>query len=114
MKTFGFGEDIMTQEVLALQEEQQKSRASAAPTQTGDCPGCSSGTQTSFQRTRRLSEPRVRPTVTGMWAMSVLWAAESLADLVAELRRASCSGSACGLLTAKAQHRVGGRGVAGS
>lgn len=65
----------MVQQRVIAEENRPKSRTSAA------------GIQPSRLATSKLDHHRPDPTVSGMWAASVLWAAEGLADLVSATLR---------------------------
>lgn len=65
----------MVQQQPIAEENLPKSRTSEA------------GVQPSRLAASKLDHPRSNPTVSGMWAASVLWAAEGLADLVSATLR---------------------------
>ena len=97
----------MAYQPLISQECQQRSGTMTAPSHTRTCPGLGLEAQTSLQGTRKLSYSRSRPTVSAMWVMSIVWTVQSLADLVFELRNASCS-SVPARRMSTAQRRLGG------
>ena len=86
----------MAQQRLIAKENLPESRTSDA----GIPPGLATG---------RLDHHRSDPTVSGMWAASVLWAAEGLADLVSatlhSVTRAHTDPSASQQATTQWRHR---------
>ena len=97
----------MAQQPLTARETPQRPGAMTAPSHARTCPGLGLDAQIFKPEYKKLSYSNLRPTVSAMWAMSILWAAQSLADLVFELRNASCSSVPAGPVS-NGQHRLGG------